>query len=365
MHHFALGIQLLLASVMLIYLQGCDSGNSSDPTPGTPSSTATCTVPREDFADGGIAKDGIPALSNPTFVSPADTDYLAGADRVIGLVVEGQAYAVPHNLLWNHEIANLDLPSLQVAVTYCPLTGSSLAFDRAAVGGNEFGVSGLLLHNNLTMHDRTTSESLWPQMMRQAACGPRLGAALHTVPVLEMTWEGWQELHPNTVVLSGDTGYGFGYTAADYPYGNYEEPSDGELLVPMDLDERRLPKERVLGIPDGRQGGMAFPFQELDAHGPMHVVQTRVSGRPIIVFWDRAKQGAMAFEPTLDGQRRTFAVRDDVIVDTETGSTWRLDGVADSGPLTSKQLEPVPEAYVAFWFAWAAFHPDTAIWTSD
>lgn len=365
MHRISSGVQLLIAGVLLIHLQGCDAGNSSDSTSGTPSSNATCTVPREDFADGGIAKDAIPALSNPAFVSPVEVNYLAGTDRVIGLVVEGQAYAVPHNLLWSHEIANLDLPSLQVAVTYCPLTGSSLAFDRAAIGGHEFGVSGLLLHNNLTMHDRTTSESLWPQMMRQAACGPRLGASLRVVPVVEMTWAGWHVLNPNTVVLSDDTGYGFGYTAADYPYGNYEEPSDGELLVPMDLDERRLPKERVLGVPNGRQGGLAFPFDELDAQGAMHVVQTRVSGRPIVVFWDRAKQGAMAYEPALDGQRLTFTVRNAVLVDAETGSTWRLDGVADTGPLAHKQLTPIAEAYVAFWFAWAAFHPDTAIWTSD
>lgn len=373
MHHrFHLRLLLLVASVMLLIVSACDSGNAPEVTSGTPSSNNTCTVPREQFADGGVGKDKIPALSNPAFIQPTEATYLAEDDRVIGLMVDGQPYAVPHNILWNHEIANIDLPTLQVAVTYCPLTGSSLAFDRAIIGGNEFGVSGILFQNNLTMHDRTTRESLWPQMMRQAACGPRLGGSLRMVPVMEMTWEGWQTLHPKTQVLSSDTGYPFGYHTSDYPYGNYEEPygnyeepTDDDLFFPMDIDTRRLPKERLLGVPDGRQGGMAFPFFELDAHGPIHVAEERVSGQRVVVFWDRTKQGAMAYTPHVDGQRLTFEVRGERIVDAETQSTWRIDGVAIAGPLANEQLEPIAEAYVAFWFAWAAFHPETEVWVSD
>lgn len=367
MHHcLGSGFSLFLASVLLVSLQGCDSGNAPAETSGaSTNNNDTCIVPREHFADGGVGKDGIPALSNPPFIQSSEATYLAATDRVIGMVVDGQAYAIPHNILWTHEIANIDLPSLNVAVTYCPLTGSSLAFNRSIIGGNEFGVSGVLFQNNLTMHDRTTSESLWPQMTRQAACGPRLGASLRMVPIMEMTWTGWQALHPETQVVSNDTGYPFGYTTTDYPYGNYEEPTDGGLFFPMDIDNRRLPKERLLGVPDGRQGGVAFPFFALDAHGPMHVVDQRVSGRRVVVFWDRAKQGAMAYLPAVDGQRLTFEIRNEQIFDAETQSIWRLDGVATDGPLAGAQLEPIAEAYVAFWFAWAAFHPETEIWGSD
>ena len=332
------------------------------PAPGSSGTEETCTVSLDQFADGGVGKDGIPALTDPPLVGPDEVAYLADTDRVIGFMVEGQPVAVPHNILWNHEIANFNFPSIQLAVTFCPLTGSSMVFDRAAIGGGEFGGSGLLFQNNLTMYDRTTSESIWPQMGRLAVCGPRLGASLRMVPVIEMTWSGWKALHPDTKVASDETGFGWSYTAADYPYGNYEAPDNDGLLFPMEIDRRRGPKERLLGIPDDRRGGTAFPFFELDEAGPVRALQASVAGKSVVVFWDRAAQGAMAFEPRLDGQPMTFEVREGRIVDVGTESTWRLDGLAIDGPLAGTRLEPIAEAFVSFWFAWAAFYPETQIW---
>lgn len=342
-------------------LAACDSGSVST-NPGASGTENTCVVPRDQFADGGVGKDGIPALTDPPFVAPDEAVYLADTDRVIGFLVDGQAFAVPHNILWSHEIANLNFETARLAVTYCPLTGSSMIFDRAAIGGGEFGGSGLLLRNNLTMYDRTTSESIWPQMTRQVACGPRLGATLTMTPAIEMTWGGWQSLYPDTRVTSDETGFGWSYAAANYPYGNYEDPNDDGLLFPMEIDTRRPPKERVLGIPDDRLGGTAFPFFELDADGPVRVLHESVSGKFVVIFWDRAVEGAMAYQPTLGGQPMTFEVREGRIVDVATESTWRIDGVAIDGPLAGARLEPIAEAYVAFWFAWAAFHPEIRIW---
>ncbi len=356
-----INIVLLLLSMLVLGVAACDSGGAEQ-NPDAPGLDETCIVPRDQFTDGGVGKDGIPALTDPPLVDPNEAAYLADTDRVIGFIVEGQAVAVPHNILWNHEIANLNFETTRLAVTYCPLTGSSMVFDRAAIGGGEFGGSGLLFQNNLTMYDRTTSESIWPQMSRRAACGPRLGGVLTMMPAIEMTWAGWKTLYADTKVVSDETGFGWSYTAADYPYGNYEDPDDDGLLFPMEIDTRRAPKERVLGIPDDRLGGTVFPFFELDAIGPVRVVHESVAGTPIVVFWDRALQGAMAYQPTLDGQSMTFEARQGRIVDVGTESTWRLDGVAIDGPLAGAHLEPIAEAYVAFWFAWAAFHPETRIW---
>jgi len=68
----------------------------------------------------------------------------------------------------------------------------------------------------------------------------------------------------------------------------------------------------------------------------------------------------MAFRTTT-----SFSVQDGQIVDDETGSTWSVEGVAIEGPRKSEQLEPVDTAYVAFWFAWSVFQPDTDLWTND
>ncbi|MEX0601117.1 MAG: DUF3179 domain-containing (seleno)protein, partial [Rhodothermales bacterium] len=150
-------------------------------------------------------------------VSADQATYLVDDSRVIGLHFDGKPTAIPHNILWHHEIVNLNGSDMDLAVTYCPLTGSSMAFDRADLNGAEFGVSGLLFKNNLTMYDRRSGESLWPQMNREAGCGPNAGTALTMFPVVEMTWGGWRELHPDTEVISANTGFSRGYREEHYP----------------------------------------------------------------------------------------------------------------------------------------------------
>ena len=349
---------VLLSAVLLLGLSACDSSNEVD----LPEEQDDCSIPTALFADGGVGKDGIPALTDPGFISADQAAYLAGNDRVIGFLVDGVAVAVPHNILWWHEIINFNFSdALRLAVSYCPLTGSSMAFDRASVGGGEFGVSGLLFQNNLTMYDRTSQESLWPQMNREAGCGPRTSARLPMFPIVEMTWAGWRALYPDTRVVSERTGFLRNYSTTGYPYGNYEDPENGALLFPMQIDGRRDPKERLLGIPDG-DGGIAFPFFELDEAGPYRVVHEAITGLDVVVFWDRDKEGAMTYRPRAAGQDLTFEADADGFVDAQTGSRWRLDGLAAEGPLAGEQLEPIAEAYVAFWFAWAAFQPQTRLW---
>lgn len=356
------GIQLL-ASLFPLVLAGCDgAGSASGPRDGT----GMCSIPEDQLIDGGVGRDAIPALNDPVLVEAGEPggDYLGERERVIGLVVDGQAIAIPHRIGWIHEIVNLDLGDRRVAVTYCPLTGSSLVFDRSAAGGANFGVSGLLFRNNLIMFDRSSQESLWPQMSRGARCGPRDGTPLEMVPSVEMTWDRWTSLHPDTRLPGHLPGEGQSFKSYTYPYGNYEERDNETLLFPMRgrLDRRRQPKERVLGIPGIP---LAFPFLELASGDGPTVAAADVGDRNVVVFWDDEGRGAGAHYPTSGGRELEFVVRDGAIVDTETGSTWTVEGRAVAGPMAGRELEPIPEAHVAFWFAWAAFHPGTGLWTAD
>lgn len=353
-----------LAALGLAVLASCTDELTVDGSQ-PPPLNLTCTVDLAFVADGGVGRDGIPALTNPPMVEAGDAalGYLLPTDRIIGLVLDGQPIAIPHNILWWHEIVNLDRGDQRLAVTYCPLTGSSMVFDRSAVGGAELGVSGLLFQANLMMYDRRSGESLWPQMMAAAACGPGIGTRLPMVPSVEMTWVGWQALHPETVAVSEVLGTGRNYTI--YPYGNYEFLSNqGFLGFPMPpLDNRMPAKQRVLGIPLGDEGGLALPFDELDFLGDEVLVEVEVGGEPMLVVWDRVAASAWAFHTTLDGTRLAFRMSGGRIVDTETGSVWTRDGRATEGPLAGSRLEPVAEAYVAFWGAWSTFRGDTEAWT--
>lgn len=344
------------AAVTVLATFAC--GGDGPTTPVSESPDLSCSIPESRIFNGQV-KDGIPALTDPArvAVSSPDAQYLKPGDRVIGLRTGGTFLAVPLNILWWHEIVNVDVDGRRLAITHCPLTGSSLAFDRAAAGGAEFGVSGLLYQNNLIMYDRTTDQSLWPQMVRGARCGSQDGTPLSMVAVVEMTWQGWLTLHPGTEVIGSATGFERDYEV--YPYGDYDRVDNPELLFPQpDLDRRRPPKERVLGIPDGSGGGVAYPFGELAEVG----LAAAVAASDHVVFWDGNREGAMAYRPEVDGQALRFGVVGDVIRDEQTGSTWTLDGMAVDGPLAGRSLSPVAEAYVAFWFAWAAFQPGAALW---
>jgi hypothetical protein len=324
-----------------------------------------CSIPVSDLFAGGPPPDGIPALLNPTFVQPEDpaASYLLAGDRIIGLEIGGQAWAIPHNIGWWHEIVNLDFPGgVNLAVTYCPLTGSSLVFDRGAAGGADFGVSGVLFQNNLVLFDRSDPASLWMQMMREARCGPADGTRLAMHAAIETTWAGWLGLHPDTRVVGSAIGMGRNYR--QYPYGNYEQTS-GLLFPQPGIDLRRFAKERTLGIPeDDGSGGLLFPFEALRdaADGSVAVASGMARGGEVVVFWDGNAEGAMAFRPELDGEPLEFRTQAGRILDLQTGTEWRLDGLAVDGVHAGRRLAPVPEAYVAFWFAWTAFHPEAALW---
>lgn len=320
-----------------------------------------CNLDLGFLADGGVPRDGIPALTDPPFTQPDLATYLDPDDRVVGIDVAGEALAIPHRILWQHEIVNLNRGGQRLAVTYCPLTGSAIVFDRNSIGGDEFGVSGLLFQNNLIMYNRRTDESLWPQMMTEARCGPSSGTRLVTVPALEVRWVSWRSLRPTTQVVSDEANLSRNYR--DNPYEGYEDLGTG-YSYPMPLDRRRDPKERVLGLPGPNGGSRAFPFLALREQGVWAAVSTEVDGQRSIVFWDANSRGAHAYDPTVAGDTLTFTASATGIVDDQSGSRWGIDGRARSGPLAGETLAPRAAAYVAFWGAWAAFNPNTQLWTT-
>ena len=356
--------RLLASGLIGLAAVSCEEGRIGPIAPGAEDDEGGifCRISGDDlFAI--LGPDQIAALTDPTFVAPdaAEADYVTDSSRVVGLVLEGEALAVPLNVLRYHEIVNLNRGETHVAVTYCPLTGSSLTFDRSAVAGAEFGVSGLLMRNNLILFDRSDERSFFPQMRRRAACGPlaRVGRVLPMVASSEMRWDAWRRMYPKTRVVSRETGFGWKYHLN--LNSEYELIDNPDRLIAVPLDPRRPPKERVFGVPVGVDGGPAFPFEAMMAHARL-ALPVYQRGRPGVVFWDRTAEGAMAFWVDLDGAELTFDVTDEGYRDQETGSTWHLDGLAVDGPLAGRRLEPLVEAYVAFWFAWADFQPETVVW---
>jgi len=360
-----------LGSFLAIALSvaACSEDSTLGPGGSQPDLSVSCTIPESEIFVGA-PRDGIPALTNPEMALPGfpSTNIWQDSDRVVGMVLGDQPVAVPLNIFWWHEIVNLELGDYSVAITHCPLTGSSLAFDRAPHGGVEFGVSGLLFRNNLVMYDRTgEDESLWPQMALGARCGPQDGTSLDMIPVVEMTYGGWRRVHQNTLVVTANTGWTRQYESpTGYPYGNYDDPSNAQLLfpIPSPLDRRYPPKERALGVPSGT-GGTVFPYSELARTGELAAIPVGSGPDAYVVFWTDVRDGAVAYRPFVGDQTLTFSVEEDRIMDDQTGSTWNMSGIATDGPLAGTRLDGVPEAFVAFWFSWPLFYPDITPWSAS
>ena len=360
------------AALLLAACQG-DSSTSFTEVPGDSGAQLSllCQLTPDVLFAGGASRNGIPSLLNPALVPLSDPgatyldDYAqSGAveARVVGLVIDDTPIAIPHNVLWWHEIVNIDLGGRRLAISYCPLTGSALVFDLTAAGVQRFSVSGLIFQNNLVMLDEET-ESLWSQMCSLAGIGDRQGTQLVQIPAIEMLWVAWKARHPGTLVISSETGFDRNYTQNPYEFYVVNDL----LLFPLrdSVDPRRPLKERVLGIPDGA-GGIAIPFSELTGSAETTVIQTEIAGEIIQVLWDREARAAMAFYPrTADGRDVTLRPEGAGFVDQETGSVWNVEGRAVSGPLAGSSLVPHEGAFVAFWFAWSAFHPLTRIWTGE
>jgi hypothetical protein len=345
------GLLLTVALLLAACGGGGSRGDFSDTDP-------DWLLPPSEIWDGGPGQDGIPSIDNPVFERAGDTTFVDPAERVVGVFVNGEYHAYPHRVLDWHEIVNDEVGADAFVLSYCPLTGSALAWDVAEDGTNpEYGVSGLLYFSNLILYDRATG-SRWSQMRQQAVWGERIGARADQLQVIETTWQTWRSMYPDSLVLTGDRIITRGYNG--YPYGPYR--TNSELLFPVpELDTRLHPKHRVIGI----QSSAASKAYQIDGFGSAtQTINDHVGGNPIVVIGNSDLDLAAIYSRELsDGTVLEFSpVLDQlpvVMSDTE-GNTWDIFGIAVSGPRAGEQLERTT-SFTAMWFAWAAFFDNTEL----
>lgn len=292
----------------------------------------------DDYADfmmsGGPPPDGIPSIDEPSFVDAGEAELRPG-DRVIGFAHNGAARAYPQNILVHHEIVNDAVGGLNVAVTYCPLTATAQGFKR---GSTTLGVSGQLLNSNLVMFDRE-SESYFSQIAATGLTGDHRGKTLDEVNLIWTTWEQWRSAHPDTKVLSEDTGHLRNYS--NDPYGSYN-PTSGYY----------------------NQRKVMFPLMhESDDHHPKKmVVGARSAGQSAYFFLPNLKQERVQtttnFLAVYDSEMGTGRIypKPDTEVTPRDDGTYEIEGERyDADELPYKEMVSVE----AFHFAWNAFYPDT------
>lgn len=318
-----------------------------------------------------IPRDNIPSIDAPKFVTPPDASaWLKDVEPVVSIDINGDARAYPLQILTWHEIVNDTVGDVPVAVTFCPLCNSAIAFDRRLDGVElEFGVSGNLRNSDLIMYDRQT-HSWWQQFTGEGIVGQHAGRNLEHLSASIVSFADFKAAYPEGKVLSRETGYSRQY--GRNPYAGYDTYDGNPFLFTGDLDGRLLPVERVIAV-TVEDVSVAFPLKALQEEG---VINYEIADSPIAVFHKFGTTSALdkssiaesrdvgsagVFEAVLDGQALTFSVQDEAIVDDQTGSAWNILGNAVEGPLAGKSLTPVVHGN-HFWFAWAVFVPETILY---
>ncbi len=265
---------------------------------------------------GGPPKDGIPSIDNPKFVSLEEADqWIEDNELVLAIIYKGVKKVYPLQILVWHEIVNDEIGGDPILITYCPLCGTGIAYERK-INGEEvkFGVSGKLYNSNLVMYDRKTN-SYWSQIDGLAIVGELAATKLTPISIDTIVWRDWKKAHPDSQVLSQQTGFARPYGSD--PYGNYYE--DSFLFFPVENNDARVhPKTVVFGI---EFSGFYKAYKEDDLE-ELGVIEDTIGGIRIRVVREDS------------GQVR--------ITNLETGE------------------EIVKER--GFWFAWYAFHPETELY---
>ncbi len=328
------------------------------------------TIEWDEIFSGGPPKDGIPAIDSPTFESVDAADlWLDDAEPVILYQQADAARAYPLAILIWHEIVNDEVKGQPVSITFCPLCNASIAFDRNFDGQVlDFGTTGRLRNSDLIMYDRQ-SESWWQQFTGEGLVGEYAGEQLTFLPSQVIAWGDFKSRFPAGEVLAkpnANRPYGVN------PYVGYDSSAD-PFLFRGGPNPRLAATERVAGLTT-ESSAKAWPFALLAEQG---VVEDAFDGQAIVIFHKAGTASALdtrqiregrdvgavaIFEPTVAGQRLSFAPNvSGTFTDTETQSTWNILGEAIDGPLAGTRLTQLVH-FDHFWFAWAAFFPNTELY---
>ena len=165
------------------------------------------------------------------------------------------------------------------------------------------------------MYDRKT-DSYWTQIGGQAIVGELAGDKLTPFPSDTVIWGEWKKEHPDSEVLSRETDFTRSYGRD--PYGDYYE--DGSVWFPLENDDDRLhPKTVIFGI---EVNGVRKAYREEDLK-ELETIEDNISGIRVRLTRDNA--GIVK------------------VINLDTGE------------------EIVEER--EFWFSWAAFFPETEIYS--
>ncbi len=312
------------------------------------------------LVDTGTEYGSIPSLYRPRYDRIQDANLSSSDDDIMFVVIfpDGPRIYPQRIMVW-HQVVNEVIDDVAYTVTYCPISGTLMAYNAYLDGLNLiFDIEGRLYDGNSVLMDRN-SGSLWLQETGMAFEGPLLGRGLPLLPVFWTTWGAAKRVYPDAPVLArpaGNKPYGRD------PYGSYHHSNsyytNDRLIYPVQRVDRRFPRKTpmlcleyegyLLGIDVAyvkKKGAVNFfagPHALLAAHDPKLDV--------IRVFNRRVWTEPFLFIPSYGK-----------LMDLATRSIWDPGtGIALEGNMKGASMPQYYGGY-SMWFSWYSINPETLV----
>jgi len=318
------------------------------------SSDRTSKIRLDEVRWGGVRQDGIPPLRNPEMTSIKEAKYLDDSNIVFGIEVNRDARAYPKRIMAWHEMFVDTVGDEPVAGVYCTLCGSMILYKTEHNGVNhQIGTSGFLYRSNKLMYDQKT-QTLWNTLWGRPVIGPLADKdiELERISVVTTTWGEWKKRHPDTKVLSIDTGHKRDYSEGA-AYKDYFATDELMFIVPK-LDKRLNNKDEVLGLIFSQYPNkpLAISVKYL-AENPLY--HKNVGDLDFVVLTNES--GASRVYETKGVKFKEWDQKSTVT--DVNGSKWTLS----ESKLTSSDgrgLFRLP-SHRAFWFGWYSAYSNTEL----
>lgn len=296
-----------------------------------------------------IGKHKFLPLTNPVFTYAADNK-VDLAMQVIGVEWDGEHKAYPVCMTFYHHQISDTIANHPILVTYCGMCRSGRVYD-ASLDGREvrWSLVGAITFNAI-FRDQLTG-SWWRQETGEAVKGPLAGKVLADLPMEQMTLANWLAKHPDSKVLQYDPKF-------QQRYNFFHSLLSYEASLPGWHMQDTPPL--VIGLEcDGQS--RAYDWNELKRH---QMVMDRLGNTDLLLLCSSDGTSAFVYDRTCDGETLEFELRDKVLVDTATRSTWSQFGLCTDGPRKGAQLVTV-QSYQQFLRAWVSFHANTTFYNFD
>ncbi|HEV2843988.1 MAG TPA: DUF3179 domain-containing protein [Thermoanaerobaculia bacterium] len=347
-------MRAILAVPAILCLFSCASPGSDAPATSDErflDSRRRSEIPVEQIQRGDAKAS--PALDHAPLVRARMATHMTPDEPVFGVEINGDARAYPLRILDRHAVANDKVGGVPVSLTWCARCGAGILYRTDTARGElTFASSGLFYESNDLLVDRQT-DTLWSQMSGEPVNGSLAGSGikLQRLPVVVTSWKAWQGAHPDTRVLSLETGHPIDYAQPKPP----EDPLPVLRRSPLLPEKAWVYTLLVNGAPK------AYP---LDRLAKETVVNDELGGLPVVLVAEPRAEGQGRTVRAYERGDRTFRAgrvfMGSAFLTDQEGRTWRAGEEALTTP-DGKSLPRLP-GHLAYWFGWFSFYPQTQVY---